>query len=195
MDSRDANLVIRDRPFVSWLLGIVFLAAGVFTARTLQQGASLVKDGLTLAFLVVAVVLLLTAGTFTITADRATQTLTLDKRSLLGKSTRGIPFSQIAAIDLESQPSLSIDSNAPTYRVVATLTDGQTVPFRSAYTSGSAAKLKEIGKLRSFVGVGGPRAVAGAVTMGSQVVQAQFQVHGDGTTRGQRGEHNALDPH
>ncbi len=189
MDSRDPKMVIRDRPFVNWLLGILFLVVGVSIGRAVVQDASLVKVGLTLAFLAVGVVLLLTAGTLTITADRVTQTLTLDTRSLLRRSTRGIPFAQIASIDLESNPTVSISTNVPTYRVVATLTNGQTIPFRSAYTSGSAAKMKEIEKLRSFIGVGGPTSFTGAVTMGSWVARAELQVHREGTTRAESGKH------
>ncbi len=140
MNNQDLNLVMKEYPLISGFIGLVFLIIGIVFVPSMLNGLDPIVVLLVLATILIGLGLLSISSVLTITADRVTQVLTLDSRSLVKKHKREIPFSQIAAIELEmhsTRAGSTSGDNQPTYRIVVVMKDGQSVPFRSTYTSGS----------------------------------------------------------
>jgi len=124
--------------------------------------------------LVVGLVLILSGTIRVITADRTSRILTIHNGSLFKNSKMEIPFDEISAVQLEMNPSRN--SQGLTYRIVAIREDGQSVPFRSYFTNGSATLSQRVNKLRAFLGVGGDdTGLGGTFQALSQLVGQKFQ--------------------
>jgi hypothetical protein len=150
--------VIRDRPWVRWIIGLIlggiaviialFVLARVFLSNNTPNASS------TNVFLLISAVfglwsLLLFSLTsvLTIRTDRARGILSLTYRSLLRKSVKEIPLDQIASINIEVYRGQS-----PSYRVVIVEKKGLMTPLRY-YTPGNKQELAN--RLREMTGVGG----------------------------------------
>jgi hypothetical protein len=96
--------------------------------------------------------LLLRSTTLTVTADRTSSMLTLAYRSLVMRSKKEIPFSQVARIELELSGTRG---RQPSYRIVVVCKDGQILPFHAYYSSGTADKAKKVQQLQTFLGLAG----------------------------------------
>lgn len=154
MDNPSNQLILHDRPFTLWFFGAAFFLTGLIILGTAADAAffGVIFGG------VGAAMIALTSG-LTITADRTTRTLTLAYRSILRRSEKVIPFSDIAAIDVE----MSVNSTrrgtrtrrTPTYRVAIRTRSGESIPFRDYYSGGLGPHEKTANQLRSFIGIGG----------------------------------------
>jgi len=148
------SIKLNDIPLGLWLLGFVFLGAGIYFF-SLQgfSGNTLLLGGIGL------ILLLLTRG-LTITADRNTRILRLHYWSLyFWRTTKDIPFDEIATIRVDSTRSgthtgRNMNRNSRTYRVEIIRKDESVVPLRTTYSSGSYSKQKIADRLRAFIGLG-----------------------------------------
>jgi hypothetical protein len=93
-----------------------------------------------------------------ISANRTERALTLERLSIsLIGSTKKIHFEEIAALRLEKQ-RVSVRRRSKrkllyAYRIVIVQTEGEIIPFRVAFESGTAEKQKEIAQqLSAFIG-------------------------------------------
>ncbi len=139
------NIELRDIPLGMWLIGLIFLGAGIYFI--ILQGfapGTLLAAGLGLMILLLNRVL-------TITADRSTRILQLQYWSLFWRTTRQVPFDEIQTIRVASTRS---SKGGRTYRVEIIRKDGKTVPLRTGYSSGSSSKQKIADQLRAFIGLG-----------------------------------------
>ncbi|NOY99671.1 MAG: hypothetical protein GXP40_10805 [Chloroflexi bacterium] len=148
MDATPNRLSFRDYPTAMWVFGIV--AAGVGIYFYIRNPAQWVIPAIGAG---IGLIVFLTSSVLTVQADRITRTLTITRRSLLRRSTKSIPFGDIAAIQIGT--SIDDEDGSRTYRVEIVLQDGQVVPLRTYYTSGLSGKEKQAQRLREFIGVGG----------------------------------------
>ncbi|MBM3153657.1 MAG: hypothetical protein FJZ96_15885, partial [Chloroflexi bacterium] len=141
------RLVLHDRPAILWFFGLMAIGIGfalVFTARY----DWFVSSGL----FVLGAALLVLPAELTITADKAAGVLRLVHRSILGKRVREVGIGEIDSIRVERSQS---SDGGSVYRVAVYLKDGQSIPFRSYYSSGYNSKAQQAGSLRDFLNVGG----------------------------------------
>jgi hypothetical protein len=153
MDTQNNTLSIREYPLGELGFGILMLAIAGFTALGARGDWSI-----SLIAGAAGVLFMLFATTLVVEADRANGTLTIRRMSLVRRFVREIPIQNIAAIQLESS-----HGSTSTYRIVVITRDNETIPFRSAYSSGTAAKEAKAKKLREFLGVGGADMSLGGV--------------------------------
>ncbi len=166
------ELKIHDRPIALWIVGLVFLSAGIFILVETAGGQLLFS----LIFGGVGLALLLLSNSLTITADRRGRMLKLDYRSLVNHSAKQIPFDNIARIELQRSASYSRGGTSYTYRVAAVLKDGSMVPFRSSYSSGVGGKQKLANQINAFLGLQQvDYSLGGLIRQASQQAQAVFQ--------------------
>jgi len=171
MNNNDSQLVIRDTPMALWIVGVIFAGVGAFFFF-LSRG----EGYFLLIFFAIGLSILLFSSALTITADKLTRTLTLDYRSLLRHNIKEIPFDEIASISVQHSTSRRKGRTRHSYRVAATLKDGQVVPFRSYYSSGSGSKEQQASQLRAFIGVEGLDETISAIPkMAQAVFQSQQQ--------------------
>ena len=92
----------------------------------------------------------------TVVADKNNQKLIVSNRSVIKSARQEVAFSEIDAIQFETNSirQSSGRNHGPTYRIVVICKDGKTVPFHSYYSSGTESKMKQVEKLRAFIGVG-----------------------------------------
>lgn len=132
------EIKFRDYPILMWLFGLIstgfciYSLVANFSPQALIMGISIAALGfLPLIFFYA----------LTIAADRQTRMLTLDYRSLLLHSVNEIRFDDIASIRVDSRRS-SGDGHNTVYCILAELKNGETIPFRAYYSSGSFGKQK-----------------------------------------------------
>lgn len=147
MQSQD-SLKLNDIPFGSWLIGFISLGIGIyffsFSGLTIN---TLLFGGVGLLFL------LLSRG-LTVTADRNTRILQLHYWSLyFWRTIKEIPFDEIQTIRVNSVRSGTGNRRTRSFRVEVVRKDGNIVPFRTAYSSGSFSKQKMVDQLRPFMGL------------------------------------------
>ncbi len=139
-------------PFIAWFAGVIFLGGAVFNYT---------KDGFSTGTLVAGVtglVCLFLPGILFITANRTERVLTIELLSLtLIGSTKKIRFEEIAALRMEKQRfSRKRNSNRKklyAYRIVVVRKDGEIIPFRAAFESGTGEKQKDmVLQLSAFIG-------------------------------------------
>ena len=144
MDNQNPKLTFREFPISNWILGIIFLglAATNLTGQTLTAGST---DFIFLVLEVAAGLFLILSGTIlTINADRITRILTVRFRASLRGSKKEIPFSDIAAIQLEMNP----ERNRPLSVVVRPIVLWRSTKMDKAFQSlsfSAAAIEKRIG--------------------------------------------------
>ena len=155
METQDKHqLVIRDSAAFVQIAGLILAIWGgvspiFFPSRTLiffQNDIPIFKIADPIV-LVSGLVMLFFYANLTIIADRSTRTLRLEYRYLLFHTAREIPFDDIDAIRVESSSS---SHSSTTYRIVARLKNGKTVPFRLSSSSGSD-KTRDAARLQSFI--------------------------------------------
>ncbi len=138
-------------PFVAWFVGVLFLGGAVFNYT---------KEGFSMGTLVAGVtglVCLFLPGILFITADRTDRILSIELLSLtLIGSTKKIRFEEIAALRLEKQRfSRKRSTNRKklyAYRIVIVRKDGEIIPFRAAFESGTGEKQKDmVQQLSAFI--------------------------------------------
>ena len=153
MDSQNNTLTFRDYPLTEWLFGLLMLVTAVFTGIAAKGDwtITLISGIIGLFFFVFAAILV-------VQADRTRATLTIRRTSLLRRYVRAIPITDIAALQLEASPG-----STSTCRIVVITKDNETIPFRTAYTSGLSAKTARVNSLRGFLGVGGADLPAGGI--------------------------------
>ena len=145
MDTQNNTLTIREYPLGEWGFGILMFAIAGFTAVGARGdwSISLIAGGAGVLFILFATILV-------VQADRVNGTLTIRRISVLRRYVREIPIAAIAALQLEAS-----SGSSSTYRIVVITKDNETIPFRSAYSSGTVSKEAKAKKLREFLGVVG----------------------------------------
>ncbi len=193
MPDQNSTLTFRVYPWVAWFIGAVFLVVSATLLPALLLGASTLGVLIILAVLAAGLLFLLLAGVLTVTADRGRQMLALAHWSPLRRKTVEIPFAEIAAVQVEAGRSYVGYRGAgsgPAYRLVAIKKDGQSVPFTTAFTSGSLLKEKRARQLREFIGVGGADAgYAAAFQAGQQMAQQAYTEQQEALTGPEDEEH------
>jgi hypothetical protein len=194
MNTQNSRLVFRDYPLFNWVVGVFFLALGASYIPYLLKGTSAASTIITIVELGIGLFLILTGSIVAVKADRTTQVLTIGSRSILSGSNKEILFANIDAVQLEMSSTRSRSSRRsdPTYRIVVICKDGQTIPFHSYYSSGTGSKMKEVEKLRAFLGVGGSDpgfGIRAALQYGSQIAQQGYQKQQETLTGSEAEEH------
>jgi hypothetical protein len=194
MNTQNSRLVFRDYPLFNCVVGIFFLVLAATYIPYLLKGASAANTIFVILEVGIGLFLILWGSILTVIADRTTQILTIGSRSILRGSKKEIPFAEIDAVQLEmgALPRHSSRSSGPTYRIVVVRKDGQTIPFHSYYSSGTGSKMKQVEKLRAFLGVGGTDPGFGlraALQYGSQIAQQEYQKQQETLTGSEVEEH------
>jgi hypothetical protein len=189
------KLTFRDFPTFNWIIGILFLVIAAPYLSELSGSAgseNLIIEVIELGF---GLYLLLSGVILTISADRATQMLTVSNRSLIKTTRLQIPFAEIAAIQLElnSASGRRSRSRGPASRIVAIRKDGQSVPFEPYYSPGTATKSQRVEKLRSFLGVGGEALEAGGALQDYSTMTGQQYKAEQETITGAEAEQHTTD--
>ena len=103
MRSQSGNLVIRDVPYTLWIFGLVFAGFGIFMG--LSSGAPIIFP---IVFGVAGLAMILFVPILTITVDRNSGLLTLQRTGILQRSKNEVRIDQIEDIFLKenvSQPA------------------------------------------------------------------------------------------
>lgn len=148
MNRNDSQLVLHDIPIFLWVSSLILAGVGAFI---IYKGVRAPAMGL--IFVAIGLSALLFSSALTITADRITRTLKLEYRSALRHTLKQVPFDEIDSFNVER----SVSRTRGTYRVVVTRKDGQVIPFRLYFSSGSRGKERQAGQLRDFIGVQAPQ--------------------------------------
>jgi hypothetical protein len=168
MDNPNDTLTIRELPIVPWIVGVVLLATAGFTG----VGAS--GDWTITAISgIIGLLFLGLSSILVVTADRRTGMLIIRRTSLFHRFVREIPIAEVAAVQLEASHS---HDSSPTYRIIVLTKANETIPLRTAYSSGTASKEAKARKLREFLGVGGAdSSLGGLFQMATSMAQQAFQ--------------------
>ncbi|MEI8132760.1 MAG: hypothetical protein WCG34_10020 [Leptolinea sp.] len=185
MNTNDSSnqLVLQDRPILSWVIGglTLFAAIVIFMASGSVMGA--------IPFLFFALLMLLVFGSVnTITADRVRRTLTVSSRSVFSNKMTEYPFSEIANFEVEaSRTKVSTRHRTINYRVVMIKTNGERVPMQSVFSSGYNDKARKGKALCEYLNLPGwedkptnlfQSAMFGQVAMTAQKSMAQQDTTG-----------------
>ena len=133
----NSKMVIREYPWVGWVIGTILLVLAAPDLPGLFSRLGKTDSMLDLLLVAIGLFLLLWGSTLTVTADSASYLLTLAYRSPLKASKNEIPFSQVARIELETSGTAG---RQPTYRIVIVCKDGQDIPYHSYYSAGAVEK-------------------------------------------------------
>ena len=166
MDTESSILSVREYPLGEWGFGILMFAIAGFTAigASGDWSISLIAGAAGVLFILFGAILV-------VTADWQKGTLTIRRKSVLRLYVREIPIDAIAAIQLEASRGSS-----STYRIVVITKDNETIPFRTAYTSGTSGKEGKAKKFREFLGVGGvDMSLGGMLNQATSMAQQVFQ--------------------
>lgn len=180
MDTQNYTLTIREYPLGEWGFGILMFAIAGFTAVGAKGdwSISLIAGAAGVLFILFATIL-------SVQADRIKGTLTIHRTSVLRRYVREIPIAHIAAIQLEAARGSSA-----TYRIVVITKDNETIPFRTAYTSGTSAKEGKAKRLREFLGVGGvDMSLGGMLNQATSMAQQVLQEKQEALTGPEADEH------
>lgn len=146
MDESSPTPVIRDTPWMLWILGALVGGLAIFMAPSPPWRAGPILGFVALC---TAQLLLFTRSSLlTIQVDADGGCLVLMYRSLLSKRVNRLSLDEIASIDIEASAA-----DGRSDRVVISLRDGQVTPLRRYYTTSSKERLAK--SLRELTGVGG----------------------------------------
>jgi hypothetical protein len=137
------QLVIHDSVLIWQIGGLIFALASsidVFFIHFFKY-----YDLITL---IIGILMVLLSANLTIIADRPRRILRLEYRYLLFHNAKEIPFDEIESIHTQKDSGGSHSST--TYRIIATLKNGQNVPFRSISSSGSEIP-RQAARLQAFI--------------------------------------------
>jgi hypothetical protein len=148
MNQTDPNLLVfTEYPLTLWLVGGMFTLFGLFflvTPGGLVGGLIGVIAGLGITLL---------GSVDTITLDKNLNRFSLRRRYLWRTTTQEHPLDEIAGFELDK--SQSSDSGR-TYRIIAVLAGGRSIPLTSAFTSGHERKRRRVDQLNQWLGLGSP---------------------------------------
>jgi crotonobetainyl-CoA:carnitine CoA-transferase CaiB-like acyl-CoA transferase len=138
-----SRLVLRERPWLAWLVGGLLAAAGAGVALL---GGEPTFGGL---FVAVGLVAGLVGGrTITCTFDTATGQLTRESVGPLGHATVQCPLADVRAVRVVRGLSRS-----QTYRVELVLADAEFLPLTTSYSSGKGQQEAIARLVRAFLGL------------------------------------------
>jgi hypothetical protein len=141
-------LVVKEYPTALWLVSGVFVLCGLvflFTPGSLL--GSLIGLGVGLG-------MLLMGSVDTITLDKRRNRLSIKRRYLWRTTLQEYPLDEITGFELDK--SQSSDSGR-SYRIIAVLAEGKSIPLTSAYTSGHERKRRRAAQLNQWLGLGTPQ--------------------------------------
>lgn len=144
------RLVLRERPWLAWLVGGLFLAAG--TGVAIASDERLFGAGFAVAG---AVLILAFANTVTATFNRDTGRFTRSVTGLVRNSLAIHSISDITSVGVEASRS---GTPSRAHRLVLTLSSGASVPLTTSYSSGLNDKERTAGVIRQFLGLQAPDA-------------------------------------
>jgi hypothetical protein len=149
MNQTDRNvLVFTEYPFTLWLVSGVFTLFGLLfllTPGSLTGGVTGVIVGLGITLL---------GSVDTITLDKNRNRFSLKRRYIWRTTTLEHPLDEITGFELDK--SQSSDSGR-TYRILAMLVDGRSVPLTTAFSSGHERKRRRAEQLNQWLGLGAPQ--------------------------------------
>jgi hypothetical protein len=145
------QLVIKNRPILSWVMGglCIIAAIFIFIVNKSVVGA--------LPFLFFALLLLLIFGSVnTITADNLRRVLTVSTRSVFNNKISEYPFSEIANFEVEaSRNRTSTRHRNVNYRIVMIKTNGEKIPLQNVFTSFYDDKARKAKALSQYLNLPG----------------------------------------
>jgi len=176
------QLTIREYPVLLWVISLLDLVGAVYFYRSLP-GEWIIPAILLVLFLLVFSF----ASILVIKADHLSRILTISRNTLFHHSSRKIPVSDIASIQVERSSSRS---TSPAYRIVVVTKSNKIIPFSSVYSSGLWSKEAKAKRLREFLGVGGAEmSLGGMLKLASSLEQAPFQQEQESITGSEAEEH------
>ena len=138
------RLTITGRPWLAWLMGVLFSAAGVYMALALEEAR-----WFGLIFLAAGLGMLLLFGrVWSLTLDRTEGTATVRQIGLL-RSTRQVPLAELSGARVQRNRS---SRSGATYRVALVLRSGETLPLNGTYESGWSTKNAQAERINDFLG-------------------------------------------
>lgn len=139
------RLVIQERPYMAWIISVVFIGIGSYLGVTQSQWiAGALMGGMGLLVLVIV------GGGGTLIADRTARLVTLTTRAFFVPRTQEFTFDEIASVEIDQSRS---SKGGVTYCVVLMTTDGQMHRLAPYYSSGYAGYARKADRLRSFLGL------------------------------------------
>lgn len=144
VEKTSTTLVIRSRPWLEWLVGVLFIAAGSWAAF---GGEPVFGGGFVLAGAVIALGF---ANTVTSRFDRTTGRFTRSMKGPIRRSELAHPLDQIASVRVEAGGGSS-SSPSQSYRVVVVLKSRERVPISSGSSSGKTDKEALAAEIRRFL--------------------------------------------
>ncbi len=185
IDNASSNqLVFKDRPILSWVMGGLCLLSAVFIFIV---NKSIVGA---LPFLFFALLLLLIFGSVTtITADNLRRVLTVNTRSIFANKITEYPFSEIAKFEVEaSRTRTSTRHRNVNYRLVMIKTNGEKVPLQNLFTSFYDDKARKAKALCQYLNLPGwedkPTNLFQTAMQAQTAITAQPFLSKEGTTSG-----------
>lgn len=184
MNDSSNQLVFKDHPIGSWIIGIFALIIGVFIA--VSSGSIFLALP---SLLIVLVVLLVLGFTNTITADRIRRVLTVSRRGVFGTKTKEYRFDEISNFEVEaSRTHTTSRRRATNYRLVMLKSTGEKVPLQNIFTSSYDDKARKAKALSEFLQLPGwqdkPANLFQAAMQGQVVATAMPALSKEGTTSG-----------
>lgn len=148
MRSQSGNVVIRNVPYGLWIFGIIF--AGIGISIGLFAGAPIIFP---IIFGGVGLAMILFVPILTVTVDRNSGLLTLQRTGILRRSAQEIRIDQIEDIFLKENISHDEDGTSVTYQTIIALEDGTKIPLRRYTSSGHRKKEQRVRLLKDAIGL------------------------------------------
>jgi len=156
INDSSSQLVFKDRPVVSWIIGILAFFAGIY--MVISTGSIIFA----IPSLLIALLVLLVLGSVnTITADRIRRVLTVSSRSVFGNKQKEYPFSEIANFQVgvsktyDTRSTLTHQRRRTNYRIMMIKTNGDEVPLQNIFTSGYDDKARKAKALCEYLNLPG----------------------------------------
>ncbi|HEX6322374.1 MAG TPA: hypothetical protein VFZ36_01510 [Vicinamibacterales bacterium] len=145
VDETAGRLVLQDRPWLIWLVGGLFIAAGSWVALTSDErvfGAAFAVTG--------AVLILAFANTVTATFDRGAGRFTQAIKGVVRSRETVHPLSEVVSVGVEQSAA---GRPSRTHRIVLGLSSGARVPLTPTFSSGKPDKEGVARMIREFLGL------------------------------------------
>jgi hypothetical protein len=189
INDSSSQLVFKDRPVLSWIIGILAFFAGVYIF--ISSGSFLYAvPGLLIALMV----LLVLGSVNTITADRIRRVLTVSSRSLFGNKQKEYSFSEIANFQVgvsktyDTRSTFTHQRHKTNYRIVMIKTNGEEVPLQKVFTSGYDDKARKAKALCAYLDLPGwedkPTNLFQTAIQGQVALTSKPSMSQDGVTSG-----------
>jgi hypothetical protein len=165
------HLQIREYPILMWIIGAISIAISIAMVINRQPAW-----GSALFFLVGTLFAFFFGYVTTITGDKEAGTLTIRSQSIFRNVVKEYALNEIASVEVETNR----DSDGNTYRVAIHLTGGESIPFHSYYTSGTAGKERQAKKVRDFLSLPEPKDASNGIV---EALTQEFRLVQEGTTQ------------